>query len=106
MTAGVGVEFQGKTAASEEEEKHVQGTEVKVGLEEANKLHTEPPGWGAGRRCCEQGRKSISVAGWVGGQVMMGIETQEEDLTLLWENLLHNIFANNSGAYWLPKAEI
>lgn len=67
MTAGVGVEFQGKTAASEEEEKHVQGTEVKVGLEEANKLHTEPPGWGGGEEMLWTGEEKhfrCRVGGW------------------------------------------
>ena len=79
------MEFQEKTAASEEEEKHVQCVEAKVEPEEANELHTEPPGWvGEEWMLCTEGGKAFTVWG-VGefGQVMMGIETQEEDLTLL-----------------------
>lgn len=52
MIAGPGVEFQEHTIASGEEEGHVQCSEAKEGLEEANGPHTVPPEWRGSGRCC------------------------------------------------------
>lgn len=63
---GMGVGFQEKTNVSEEEEGHVQCSEVKEDMKEANKLHIVPPGDGGGVKWILpiEGEKAFTLVGW------------------------------------------